>query len=287
MKIAIIGRDSYIGTSIRKALSFNHNTDVTEIEARNNEWKKFNFASYDTVIHVAAIVHRKDIRDKNIYKAVNTDLPVNVAQTAYASGVKHFVYLSSMAVYGKEKSLESWEITGDEQLNPKTFYGESKLEAERQLRALHNDCFHIAIIRPPSVYGKGCRGNLFNLYTKLALFSCIIPTTHTNVKQGLLHIDNLCASVNEIVTERRSGVFHLQDSAPLPIEDILCCIREVHNKRILRSHFVGEILSLARWIPQYVKLYGAVTYSEKLVQNNKLSCKMLTTKEGIYKSYEI
>ena len=57
--VAIIGKDSYIGNHIACFLK-EKDMSVVEVVALENKWTEFDFSSVDTVIHVAAIVHRKD-----------------------------------------------------------------------------------------------------------------------------------------------------------------------------------------------------------------------------------
>lgn len=285
MKIAIIGKNSYIGRAFLSAFSKYSEVIATEVDARDDAWRSFDFSTYDAVIHVAAIVHRKDISDPDIYRIVNTELPTAVASTAKKAGVKHFVFLSSMSVFGKHKSITSWELIGNENYDSKTPYGQSKRQAELNLQELADDHFTVSIVRPPSVYGKGCKGSLFDIYTKLALATPIIPIAAQHVKQGMVHIDNLCACVCEIVFNCKGGTFHPQDADLLSVGEILCCIRAAHGKKSYPSHIAGKLLSLFRWSTLYMKFYGAVTYSENLVLRDELSYVRLTTKTGIDRSY--
>ena len=70
-------------------------------------------------------------------------------------GVKQFIFLSSISVYG----LDTGVINEETPLNPRTHYGKSKLEAEQKLQKLADKTFNITILRPPMVYGKNCKGN--------------------------------------------------------------------------------------------------------------------------------
>ena len=91
---------------------------------------------------------------------MNRDLAYETARKAEGEGVGQFIFLSSMSVYG----IENGVINKDTPLNPNTAYGKSKLEAEELIKKLEDESFIIAILRPPMVYGKDCRGN----YPRLA-----------------------------------------------------------------------------------------------------------------------
>ena len=70
----------------------------------DGSWREKNFSSYDIIYHVAGIAHADvgnvDEATKAKYYAVNTDLAVEVCEKAKAEGVKNFVFMSSMIVYG-------------------------------------------------------------------------------------------------------------------------------------------------------------------------------------------
>ena len=56
---------------------------VTFVSVRNSEWKKMDFSKYDTILHVAAIVHQKEQPDmETLYYNVNTKLTVELAEKA-------------------------------------------------------------------------------------------------------------------------------------------------------------------------------------------------------------
>ncbi|MHC5924116.1 NAD-dependent epimerase/dehydratase family protein, partial [Streptococcus pyogenes] len=83
------------------------------------------FSPYDSVFHVAAIVHKNEKNiNPQLYYTVNRDLPVELAKKAKSEGVKQFIFLSTMSVYGRNEAI----ITSGTSLSPDTFYGKSKLE---------------------------------------------------------------------------------------------------------------------------------------------------------------
>ena len=80
-------------------------------------------------------------------------MTIEVAKKAKKDKVKQFIFLSSMSVYG----LEVGTITSETLPNPNTNYGKSKLMAEEALNKLSDDSFKVVILRPPMVYGEGCK----------------------------------------------------------------------------------------------------------------------------------
>lgn len=65
---------------------------------------------------------------EELYYRVNRDLTIEVAEKAKAEGVKQFIFMSSMIVYGASKLwiVEMKVITADTPARPTNFYGNSK-----------------------------------------------------------------------------------------------------------------------------------------------------------------
>ena len=156
-KILITGANSYIGTSFESYMKqFGDEYAVDTVDMIDGAWREKSFAEYDVVFHVAGIAHRKETKENaGLYYKVNRDLAIDVATKAKADGVKQLVFLSSMSVYGMETGV----ITRETSPAPKSNYGKSKLQAEEGISLLKSDSFKVAVLRPPMVYGEGCKGN--------------------------------------------------------------------------------------------------------------------------------
>ena len=155
-RVLITGENSYVGNSFADWVKDDPEFQVDKISLRDDSWKEYDFSIYDVVLHVAGIAHQKETKkNSESYYRVNRDLTVDVAQKAKEKGVNHFIFLSSMSVYG----LDTGVINKMTPLKPKTNYGKSKLEAEEAISSLATSSFEIAILRPPMIYGANCKGN--------------------------------------------------------------------------------------------------------------------------------
>ncbi len=159
-RVLITGANSYIGTSFEEYVkNKDSNFEIDTLDLLDPNWEEFDFSGYDSIFHVAAIVHK---REKKIsyeeYKKVNTDLPVLIAKKAKKAGVSQFIFLSTMSVYG----LNTGKIASSTLAIPTTKYGQSKYQAEEELLKLRDCQFKLVIVRPPIVYGKGSKGKLFD-----------------------------------------------------------------------------------------------------------------------------
>src|SRR5699024_4847068 len=102
--ILITGTNGYLQNHISHFLKKNdYNTNC--ISLRNNEWKKKNFKEFDTAIHLAGIVHQKKSINLKNYIDVNARLTYDFAKKCKADGIRHFIFFSTMSVYGENGSL--------------------------------------------------------------------------------------------------------------------------------------------------------------------------------------
>lgn len=133
-KVLITGANSYIGTSLEKWLQQSEEQyHVDTLDMIDPNWKTFDFSPYDSIFHVAAIVHKNEKQmNSDLYEKVNTKLPIELATIAKHSGLRQFIFLSSMSVYGNDTE----EITRETRENPSSYYGKSKLAAEIVLKYL-------------------------------------------------------------------------------------------------------------------------------------------------------
>ena len=262
MKVLISGKDSYIGDHIAEWLlkSKEQYFDVDFLDVRKPDWASKDFNGYDVVIHVAGIVHRKDIKDPTVYELVNTKLPYDVASKAKAAGVKQFVFLSTMAVYGIGKKLKENYIDLNTPINPTSLYGLSKYNAEKKLQTLEDSSFIISIVRPPNVYGKGCKGGYISGYTSIIKKLPIIPDTYKNITQSILFIDNLCEFIRLIIVNKAGGIFLPQDNVTVSAVELMAAISNAIGLNKKKSKPLGLLLRPFSFLPLVVKGYGGIAY---------------------------
>lgn len=265
-RICIVGKDSYIGNHIQEWFEQKDGDTcyLYQLEAQTNEWKTLDFSQFDAVIHVAGIVHRPDITDWGLYKSVNVDLPVNIAKRAKEQGVKCFVFLSTMAVFGTSKRLARNVITTNTLMSPIGHYGKSKMMAEEELLKLQDTHFDVVVVRPPNVYGKGCKGGYIPGFVKVVRKLPVIPYAYTNVKQSMLYIDNLTEFIRQAICKGMKGVFMPQDDKPVSAVEITSAIAKGLGKTPRTSKLLGLCVSLFNFIPLIQKAYGGVEYDISL-----------------------
>ena len=228
-RILITGKDSYIGTAFEKWMNrpeFEGMYKVDTLDMREKEWENKDFSIYETILHLAGIVHQKETsKNIHLYYEVNRDLAIKTARKAKQEGVRQFIFLSTMGIYGKMEGT----ITEETPADPKTHYGKSKWQAEIAIQRLETPDFKIAVLRPPMVYGKGCKGNYLKL-SQFARYSPIFP--YTTNKRSMLYIDNLCDFIQKVIDEERRGVFFPQNAEYVNVSDMVEKIANVSGHRI-------------------------------------------------------
>ena len=279
-RILIIGKNSYIGNHFDDWLT-KHNHQVTQLDVLTDEWKSYDYSPFDAIVHVAGIVHQPKCQDWELYKRVNTDMPISIATMAKEKGVKQYVYLSTMGVYGVDKMLSPNIIDQNTPLNPVGMYGKSKLMAEEGLQELQDETFNIACVRPPSVYGKGCRGGYITGFTFIVRKLFVIPNAYEKVKQSFVYIDNLSELVRLIIEKNRQGVFCPQDEKAVSANDLMEAIAKGIGKNYRKSFILGMLVRLFHFIPLVTKAYGGVEYSEDLSAIEGLNYVVVPFDEGI------
>lgn len=263
-KVLIAGKNSYIGTSVEKwLLKEPDKYQVDTLDLMSPDWKSHNFSTYDTVFHVAGIAHIKETAEnKDLYFKVNRDLTLEVAKLAKDSKVNHFIFLSSMSVYGIDEGV----ITKSTKEQPKTAYGISKLEAESLLKSIESSDFKVAILRPPMVYGDGCKGN----YNVLVSFADRIPFFPSiRNKRSMLFIDTLCEFIKQIVDRNSRGLYFPQDAEYSCTCDLVMNIAKKKGKKIILLPFLNPIIKFLMILPGKIgiltrKAFGSLIYEKSM-----------------------
>jgi nucleoside-diphosphate-sugar epimerase len=266
-KILITGKNSYVGMSLEKW--FGNSPDsysIDSISLRNDSWKERDFSEYDVVFHVAGIAHIKETRgNADLYYKVNRDLAYEVAQKAKVEGVNQFIFLSSMSVYG----IENGVIGKNSPLKPISNYGKSKLQAEKLISSLEEEYFKVAILRPPMIYGKGCKGN----YTRLAKLTMKVPVfPNFDNKRSMIYIFNLCEFIRFIIDDSNQGLFFPQNEEYVCTSEMVKSIADINGKKIWFTKLFNLLLRVFK-LSLVQKVFGDLVYDKELSIYSKQYCK--------------
>ena len=258
-RILITGANSYIGTRFEKWMSQYNDYKIDTVDTLDNKWRNADFSQYDTVFHVAGLAHadpKPEMRD--MYYRVNTELALEVAEYAKNSGVKQFIFMSSIIVYGNDNEC----IDKNTVPNPKNFYGDSKLQADIRLHKLQSECFNVVSVRPPMIYGKGSKGNYPRL-AKLAKKTPVFPSVRN--QRSMLHIENLCEFIRLMIDYDEHGIFYPQNREYVNTSELVKTIARVNGRKIVMISALNPILKwLSGRITIFNKLFGSLVYDKSM-----------------------
>lgn len=259
-RILITGAESYIGTSFEKYMEqYREAYLVDTLDMLDENWRDKSFCSYDVVFHVAGIAHIKETKENaELYYNVNCNLASDTAEKAKSEGVKQFIFLSSMSIYGMETGI----ITLKTKPAPKTNYGKSKLMAEDAILKFAASDFKVAILRPPMIYGDGCKGN-YNSLIKFADKLPVFPAIRN--KRSMLEINNLCKFVRCLIEEEKEGMFFPQNDEYMCTSSIVKQLAEEKGKKIVLTKLLNPFVKLAMVMPGKIgimakKAFGDLIY---------------------------
>ena len=255
-RVLITGKGSYIGESVKSyLLEFPEKYSVEILDTIGWNPKEFDFTNYDVVFNAAGIAHIKETKkNRHLYYEVNRDLAINIAKAAKKAGVKQYILLSSMSVYG----LVVGHINKSTVPHPRNSYGDSKLQADEAIQKLVDDSFIFTCLRPPMVYGKNCKGN-YQTLRKYAVKFPVFP--NYNNQRSMIYIGNLCEFVKNVIDDEMKGLFFPQNAEYSNTSEIVRLIAESNGKKI-------KLIKLFNWIIKLFpitvlqKVFGNLTYDK-------------------------
>lgn len=302
-KVLITGSGSYIGTSFINWVKENHpgEFETEELDMIDSSWRKKDFSGYDAVFHVAGLAHadvgKVSAETKAFYYKINRDLAIETAEKAKRDGVKQFVFMSSMIIYGESAGVGKRKvITRETRPHPANFYGDSKWQADKGIRKLQDATFHVAVIRPPMIYGKGSKGN-YQLLAKLAKRLPIFPDIEN--ERSMLHIDNLCEFLTLLIESGMGGIYFPQNREYVRTSQMVKMIGEVSAHKVRLTKALNPGVVLAGKIPGKVsglanKAFGNMVYEKEMsrsfegrYQIEDLTKSIMSTENSIKKRSEL
>lgn len=265
MNILITGARGFIGSNFRRQFALKYVCHTFSFSKQS--FNELILDNIEVIVHFAAVVHQPNAH-KEDYINSNVVKTLEFAKKAKKSGVKHFVFISTIAVYDITLTL----LKEDSLINPITLYGKSKFEAEKQLMELIEDTFKVSIIRTPMVYGAYAPGNIDSLIKLIDKFS-ILPFGKIENQRSFVFVGNLCALIDCVIQKNKSGIFIASDDESLSTTKLIRLIAIAKDKKIclLQIKFFEHIL---RWIKPSVwrRLFGSLVIDNsqtKLILNFK------------------
>lgn len=210
------------------------------------QWQE-SLADSDVIIHSAARVHVMNDAESDplaAFRKVNVEGTLNLARQAAASGVRRFIFISSIKVNG-EGTAPSTAYTGDDAPAPVDPYGISKMEAEQGLRRLAEETgMVVVIIRPVLVYGPGVKANFLSMMRWLDK-GIPLPFGAIDNRRSLVALDNLVDLILTCIDHPAAAnqTFLVSDGEDLSTTALL--------RRMARAlHKPARLIPIPSWVLQ-------------------------------------
>ena len=216
----------------------------------------------DSVVHCAARAHvlKETAADPlEAFRAVNTRATEVLARQAAASGVRRFIFISSIGVNGTE--THGRPFRQDDDPHPGTPYAVSKHEAEQALTGISAETgLELVIIRPPLILGPDPKGNLGTLNRLIDKGVPLPFGMATGNRRDLVSRDTLSRLI-ELVIDHEAAVgqtFLVSDGEPVSTRTLLERMAAARARRLVLLPVPASLLALA------LKLVGRSAMASQL-----------------------
>ena len=262
MKILITGIHGFVGSNLVAALKDQHAIFGLDIVSPQKDgvlhtfdWHDLRYLpQMDIVIHLAGMAHdTKNKTDAKAYFNINTGLTIKIFDWFLTNNARKFIFLSSVKAVAD--TIPGTYLTEDDQPNPKTPYGNSKLEAEKYiLNQSLSDNQKVFILRPCMIHGPGNKGNL-NLLFKIVQKGLPWPLGAFENIRSFTSIDNLTFIISQLIDrELISGIYQIADDESLSTNELIRLIASAQNRKARIFKIPRQLIYFLSKIGDYLHL---------------------------------
>ncbi|ENW25301.1 hypothetical protein F925_00635 [Acinetobacter lwoffii NCTC 5866 = CIP 64.10 = NIPH 512] len=265
-KILITGSNGFLGQYLsqflaekgysvvahtRKAQTFDHSNIRNINFDLNDNLDNINLNQIEVIIHCAGrahVMHETAASPLEAYRHTNVQGTLNLAQKAVQSGVKRFIYLSSIKVNGEQTTTQAFQP--NDHVHTDDPYGLSKYEAEQALLELsQNTGLEVVIIRPVLIYGPNVKAN-FKSMVNLASKKLPLPIGCLDNKRSMVSVYNLADLIHVCMTHPNANgeVFIASDQDDISVKQLFEKLAHYQNNKLLMlpvpKSLIGFLASL-------------------------------------------
>lgn len=190
-------------------------------------------AEVDTVFHLAAYSSiGKSQEERNRMERVNVFGTERLAAGCKKAGVRHFIFVSSIAACEAGRTLEINESNGF----PVSSYGKTKKSAEDLLLAMQGNGLEVTVLRPTALFGEHHLGSVYELVRTINGGRFVIfgrGENRTNFYYIRDFIDVLVAVQNDA---RAYGQVFITADKPYPLQELVAYIARVSEYKHTVPH---------------------------------------------------
>lgn len=229
---------------------------IGELDA-HTDWSAA-LAGCDAVVHSAARAHILDDRSADpltVFRRINRDGTLRLAQQARAAGIGHFLFISTIKVNG-ETTPPDHPFDAEAAPNPQDAYGKAKAEAESLLQSMDWPC--LTILRPPLVHGPGAKGNLAVLM-KAIRRGLPLPLACIDNRRSMVGLHNLADCIGFLLEKRPAGTFLIRDDGDLSTAALIRAVAAAMGQPAPLLPIPARLLALT------LRLSGKTSLAERLL----------------------
>lgn len=252
MNLLITGANGFLGSHLCSYFSSQESYNIwaqtrkQPIEAKknikaivfdlNDDLENIDLSQVDVIIHCAGRAHVMNetaASPLDAYRQTNVLGTLNLAQKAVKSGVKRFIYLSSIKVNGEQTTAQAFQP--NDNVNIDDPYGISKYEAEQALLELSKKTgLEIVIIRPVLIYGPNVKAN-FKSMVSLATKKIPLPIGCLDNKRSMVSVFNLTDLIHICMTHPKANreVFLASDQDDISVKQLFEKLAKWQNNQLL------------------------------------------------------
>lgn len=261
MKVLLTGSNGFLGQYLsqflaekgysvlahtRKAQTFDHPNIHNINFDLNDNLDNIDLNQVEVIIHCAGrahVMHETATSPLGVYRHTNVKGTLNLAKKAAESGVKRFIYLSSIKVNGEQTTTQAFHPNDD--IHTDDPYGLSKYEAEQALLDLSQRTgLEVVIIRPVLIYGPNVKAN-FKSMVNLASKKLPLPIGCLDNKRSMVSVYNLADLIHTCMTHPNANreVFLASDQDDISVKQLFEKLAKYQNNQLLMLPVPKSLIS--------------------------------------------
>ena len=232
----------------------------------------------DAIVHCAGLAHQPFGTGKEEFIRTNVDATAILAMKAREIGVKRFILISSVSVYGNMGyGAQKSEL---DDTFPTTDYAKSKLEGERVCRtAFSGSSTDLVVLRLATVIGEGDKANMFRLIEMIDSKRFLMIGNGRNLK-SFVHVSDVAAAVCSVLefSGKPDGIYNVT-ARPIPVKEVVAAIYDELNRSVPRFYLpeglIQPILRISFSLLRAEKLAALEESVQKWCRNDAYSGRKL------------